>query len=150
MGLHNHVYIVVNRRELEYPDSYQVFQTKNAASSVHYLEIVTPDVDAVCAFYSKTLNAVFSDPVPELGNARTASRVEGGLIGVRQPMHDQEEPTIRPYYLVDDIDAAIAQAESHAALIAVPPMEIPGYGRCAIVMIGAVQSGFWQLTPAIP
>jgi len=30
------------------------------------------------------------------------------------------------------------------ALVAVPPMDIPGYGRCAIAMIGSIQSGYWQ------
>jgi hypothetical protein len=30
------------------------------------------------------------------------------------------------------------------ALVEVPPMEILDYGCCAIVMIGSIQSSYWQ------
>ena len=36
---------------------------------VHYLEIVTPDVDATCAAYEKLHGVSFGDPDPVLGNA---------------------------------------------------------------------------------
>ena len=114
-------------------------------AEVYYLEIVTPDVGQLCSSYSKALGISFSDTIAELGNARTAALSSGGLIGIRAPMHDVEEPTTRPYYLVDDIETAVKEAEQAGAHIAVPPMEIPSRGQCAIIMFGAVQCGFWQI-----
>ncbi len=112
---------------------------------VHYLEVVTPNVDLVCESYSASLNISFTEVISELGGARTAKPSNGGLIGVREPMHEAEEPTTRPYYLVSDIEKAVEDAIGSGAEIAVPPMEIPDRGKCAIIMFGAIQSGFWQV-----
>lgn len=114
-------------------------------TQVHYLEIVTPDVEKVCASYTNSLGVSFSDAIAELGGARTISLPNGGTLGVRVPMHDSEEPTTRPYYLVADIEKSVSEAEKSGALIAVPPMEIPGRGKCAIITHGLIQSGFWQV-----
>ena len=112
---------------------------------IHYLEIVTPNVEQVCASYSQTLEISFIDTVAELGDARTAALPNGGTLGIRAPMHNAEEPATRPYYLVADIDKAVDEAKKSGADIAVPPMDIPGRGQCAIIMFGAIQSGFWQV-----
>ncbi len=112
---------------------------------VHYLEVVTSNVEQVCTSYSQTMNVSFSDAVAELGGARTATLSNGGMLGIRAPMHDAEEPTTRPYYLVDDIEKAVNEAAKTGAKIEVPPMEIPGRGKCAIIMFGFVQSGFGQV-----
>ena len=67
---------------------------------IHYLEIVTPDVDATCATYARLHGVKFSAPEAGLGNARTAPLPGGGLLGVRAPMHETEQPVVRPYLLV--------------------------------------------------
>tara|TARA_R110002072_G_scaffold302758_2_gene488487 strand:+ start:15274 stop:15618 length:345 start_codon:yes stop_codon:yes gene_type:complete len=112
---------------------------------VHYLEIVTDDVDAVCATYGKTYGVTFGKPVAELGNARTAALVGGGSVGVRAPMHETEQPIVRPYLRVEDIDAATQAAAGAGAEIAHPPMELPGLGKFAIVIQGGVNHGLWQV-----
>ena len=112
---------------------------------VHYLEIVATDVDAVCSAYATAGDLQFSDPVAELGNARTAPAKEGYLGGVRAPMHEAEEPAVRPYWLVEDIEAAVAAAEKAGAEIGHPPLEIPGRGMFAIYILGSVHHGLWQL-----
>lgn len=112
---------------------------------VHYLEIVTPDVDAVCANYAKLHGVSFSEPEAGLGNARTASFPGGGLLGVRAPMQQTEEPVVRPYFLVDDIDAAVEAAQAAGGEIAHPPMEISGHGFFAIFIQGGIHHGLWQL-----
>ena len=114
---------------------------------IHYLEIVTHDVDAVCAAYATVSSVPFGDPVAELGNARTAEIPGGSLIGVRAPMSEHETPVVRPYWLVDDIEAAVARAEQAGALIAHPPLNIPGLGTFAIYFAGDTQHGLWQLDP---
>ena len=75
---------------------------------IHYLEIVANDADAVCAAYSAAHGLQFGEPDASLGNARTAALPGGGMAGVRQPLHPAEEPVVRPYWLVSDINAAVA------------------------------------------
>jgi uncharacterized protein len=112
---------------------------------LHYLEIVTPDVVPVCAGYAAALDITFSAPDPLLGNARTAPLPDGGTIGVRAPLRDTEEPIVRPYWLVDDIEASLAAAASAGAFIAHSALEIPGKGTFAIYIQGGVNHGLWQL-----
>lgn len=112
---------------------------------IQYLEIVTLEVDAVCAAYAAALNVQFGGPDTSLGGARTAPLADGGLIGVRAPLHDQEAPVVRPYWLVPDIAAAVAAVVQHGGEIAHSPLEIPGYGTFAIHFHGGTQHGLWQL-----
>lgn len=112
---------------------------------IYYLEIVTDEVDAVCASCAAANGVQFGKPEAGLGNARTASLVGGGLVGVRAPLHESEKPVIRPYWLVEDIDAALDAAVEAGGEIAHPPLEIPGKGTFAIYIHGGVHHGFWQL-----
>ena len=112
---------------------------------IHYLEIVTPDVDATCRALAKLHGATFSAPEAGLGNARTAKLGHGGRIGVRAPMHASEEPVVRPYVLVKDIDAAAKAVTATGGEIAHPPMEIPGHGKFAIYIQGGIHHGLWQV-----
>jgi predicted enzyme related to lactoylglutathione lyase len=112
---------------------------------IHYLEIVTHEVDAVCATYERLHGVTFGPADAGLGGARTAALSSGGLIGVRAPMHETEQPVVRPYLLVDDIDAAAKAAEEAGSEIAHPPMEIPGHGKFAIFIQGGIHHGVWQV-----
>jgi predicted enzyme related to lactoylglutathione lyase len=112
---------------------------------IHYLEIVTADVDQVCAVYAAATAAQFGGPDARLGNARTAALPGGGLVGVRAPLHASEQPVVRPYWLVDDIEAALAAAVEAGGVIAHPPMEIAGHGTFAIYIHGGVHHGLWKL-----
>jgi len=111
---------------------------------IHYLEIVTKEVDAVCAAYAVANGVQFGAPDAGLGNARTAALLEAAG-GVRAPMHESEEPVVRPYWLVDDIEAAVAAAVEAGGEVAHPPMEIPGHGTFAIYIQGGIHHGLWQL-----
>jgi predicted enzyme related to lactoylglutathione lyase len=112
---------------------------------VHYLEIVTSDADAVCAAYEAAHGIKFGSADPLLGGARTAPLPDCGSIGVRGPLRDTEQPVVRPYWLVEDINAALAAASKQGALVAHPPMELPGKGTFAIYIQGDVEHGLWQL-----
>lgn len=112
---------------------------------IQYLEIVSSDVQASCSLYSKMHGVTFSDPDQNLGGARTARLANGGLLGVRAPMHDAEKTVVRPYILVQNIEATVAMAAENGAVIAVPPMEIENHGTCAIVIQDGIESGLWQL-----
>lgn len=112
---------------------------------IHYLEIVTTDVETICTLYSNAYGVTFGDADQDLGGARTARLANGGMLGVRAPMHDGEKPVARPYILVEDIEAAVAAAAKSGAEIIVPPMRIPSHGTCAIVFQSGIESGLWQV-----
>ncbi len=123
-------------------------QEQNVTSdglTVQYLEIVTPSVDETCDALEKMHGVTFGEAVAELGNARTAQLKSGGRIGVRAPMRETEEPVVRPYLLIDDIHAATQAAEDAGAVVAIPPMEIPGQGTFAIYILGGIEHGLWQI-----
>jgi len=111
---------------------------------IHYLEIVTKDVDAVCAAYAAANGVQFGKPDAGLGNARTAALPGGGLVGVRAPLRETEGPVVRPYWLVDDIEAAVAAAVEAGGEVAHPPMALPGHGTFAIYIQGGIDHGLWQ------
>jgi predicted enzyme related to lactoylglutathione lyase len=112
---------------------------------VHYLEIVASDVNAVCAAYEAAQGIKFGSADALLGGARTAPLPDGGSVGVRGPLRETEEPVVRPYWLVDDIEAALEAASRRGALVAHPPLEIAGRGTFAIYIQGGVDHGLWQL-----
>lgn len=112
---------------------------------IQYLEVVTTDVDNVCDTYSQIHSVEFSDTDVSLGGARTAQLSNGGVIGIRAPLRENEEPTVRHYTLVKDIQAAVDSAAELGAEVAVPPMELPGHGTCSIVILSGIELGFWQL-----
>jgi predicted enzyme related to lactoylglutathione lyase len=112
---------------------------------VHYLEIVTRDVDAVCAAYTSASGASFGAPEASLGHARTAALPGGGRVGVRAPLHESEVPVVRPYWLVDDLEAALAAAVHAGGEVAHPPLAIPGHGTFAIYRLGGNHHGLWAL-----
>jgi predicted enzyme related to lactoylglutathione lyase len=118
---------------------------KGNTMQIHYLEIVTPDVDASVALYSKIYGVSFAVADENLGGARTAKLVNGGTLGIRPPMRDTETPVVRPYFLVDDIEKAVTAATLSRAKIAMQPTEIPGRGKFAILIQGGIESGLWQL-----
>jgi uncharacterized protein len=52
---------------------------------------------------------------------------------------------VRPYFLVPNIEAAVAAAGQSGAEIAMQPTEIPGRGKFAILIQGGIESGLWQV-----
>ena len=112
---------------------------------IYSLEIVTPEVEGACATYSQLHGVTFGEGDARLGGARTAPLPGGGLFGVRAPLHETEQAVVRPYFLVDDIEAAVASAAGSGAEIAHPPMELPGLGTFAIVSQGGIHHGLWQV-----
>lgn len=127
-------------------DAHESDQRRNdeKAVNVHYLEIVTTDVDQTCAVLEKTHGVTFGEPIAEFGNARMTQLKGGGRIGVRAPMRETEKLVVRPYILVDDIEVAVEAARAAGGEFAMLPTEIPGEGRFAIYFLGGIQHGLWQ------
>lgn len=119
-------------------------EPEEKSMQVYYLEIVTKDVDAMCAAYSAVGGVSFGQPDAGLGGARTAPMPGGGMVGVRAPLRETEAPIVRPYWLVKDIQAAVAAAQKAGGQLAVEPTEIPGHGTFAIYVHGGVDHGLWE------
>ena len=66
------------------------------------------------------------------------------MISVRAPMHAAESPVVRPYLLVEDIDAAAKAATAAGVEFMMLPTEIPGRGRFAIYMLGGIEHALWE------
>lgn len=121
--------------------------TKEQSMLVQYLEVVSSDVDATCSALAKVHGVTFGEPDAGLGNARTAALKGGGRIGVRAPMAEHDLPIVRPYVLVDDIEAAVKAAEAAGGEFAMRTTEIPGHGKFAIYFLAGTQFGLWE-TPS--
>jgi predicted enzyme related to lactoylglutathione lyase len=112
--------------------------------AVHYLEIVSNDVDTLAGLYERVHGLSFGPPDPDLGQARVATRADGTLVGIRKPLAAHEQPIVRTYLAVDDIQQAAKEAEHHGAIVAYPPTRQGQRGTFAIVIQGDVQHGLWQ------
>jgi len=111
---------------------------------IHYLEIVTRNVDSACALYEALHGLSFGPPDPDLGGARVAEWPDGSLVGIRAPLAEHESPIVRTYVAVDDIEQAAKAAEERGATLAYPPTRQGERGTFAIFFEGDVQHGLWQ------
>jgi predicted enzyme related to lactoylglutathione lyase len=112
--------------------------------AVHYLEIVSNDVDTLTGLYQRIYRLSFGPPDPDLGQARVATQADGALVGIRKPLAAHEQPTTRTYLAVEDIEQAVQKAEDSGATIAYPPTRQGNRGTFAIVIQGDVEHGLWQ------
>ena len=120
-------------------------ELKVPENTIHYLEIVTTDINSICEIYTKTFGWQFSEMVPELGNARVTKFPNGSLCGIRAPMSADERPIMRNYLRVSDLENSVKKAAISGANILLERMEIPGYGIIAIYEMGGIEQGLWQV-----
>lgn len=112
--------------------------------AVHYLEIVSDDVDTLTGLYQRVHGLSFGPPDPDLGQARVATGPGGVLVGIRKPLAAHEQPIMRTYLAVEDIRQAVKKAEESGATIAYPATRQGNHGTFAIVIQGGVEHGLWQ------
>lgn len=110
----------------------------------HYVEIVSENVDKQCKVLEKVHGLSFGLEVQDLGQARVAKTSTGVLVGVRAPLAEHEQPIVRIYFAVDDIEKAIKKAEAAGAVIAYPPTKQGETGTWAIYILDGIQYGLWQ------
>jgi len=118
--------------------------------AVHYLEIISDNVDTQTALYQRLHGLSFGPPDPDLGQARVATCADGTLVGIRKPLAAHEQPIIRTDLAVEDIQQAVKKAEETGAITAYPPTRQGQRGIFAIVIQGGVQHGLWQREAATP
>lgn len=113
--------------------------------TTYYLEIVTSDVEGARQLYGTAYGWDFEAKGPEWGNSFVATLPDGSLCGIRASLHEQENPIVRTYLRVADIEAAVQEAGQLGAQIALEPMEIPGQGKIAVYLHGGIEQGLWQV-----
>jgi hypothetical protein len=113
-----------------------VKKERDSKMAVHYLEIVSNDVDSLTGLYQRVHGLSFGPPDPDLGQARVATRADGTLVGIRKPLAAHEQPIMRTYLAVEDIQQAVKKAEDSGATIAYPPTRQGERGTFAIVIQG--------------
>ncbi len=116
----------------------------NMQGKPHYLEIVSPDVQAICSLYEQSLGIEFEQPAKDVGGARVASLPDGTLLGVRGPLREDEQPVVRIYSRVKELSAAIEAARKAGAQVALEEMPLGERGRIGIVILGGIEHGYWQ------
>jgi predicted enzyme related to lactoylglutathione lyase len=65
-------------------------------------------------------------------------------VGIRKSLAAHEQPIIRTYLTVEDIQQAVNKAEDSGATIAYPPTRQGTRGTFAIAIHGDVEHGLWQ------
>lgn len=120
--------------------------------SVHgdhiWYELLTTDPDAAQAFYGPMLGWTFRDSGMPGADYRLFATAEADVGGLMQA--DAEMPTAWLGYVgVEDVDAMAASMRAGGGSVYVPPTDIPGVGRFALVAdpAGAL---FYVMTPTPP
>lgn len=108
------------------------------------MEIVSHDIDTLTVLYQRMHGLSFGPADPDLGQARVATQADGSLVGIRKPLAAHEQPIVRTYLAVENIQQAVEEAEASGATIAYPPTRQGNQGTFAILIQGGVEHGLWQ------
>ena len=98
-------------------------------------ELMTNDMDGAKAFYGKLFGWKF-EAFPMEGIDYEVIRSAGDETGGIMPIPPQAEghpPTWGMYVTVDDVDASVKLVEELGGKIHLPPTDIPGVGRFAMI-----------------
>lgn len=112
--------------------------------AMHYIEIVSSDAESLVSLHAQMHGVAFGAPDADLGQARVATLPDGTLIGIRKPLAAHEQPIVRTYVGVADIQQAAKAAAAAGATVAYGPTQQGQRGTFAIVIHGGVQLGLWQ------
>lgn len=98
-----------------------------------WYELSTSDVDAAQRFYQKVIGWTVADSGMAGLDYRLASVGEAMVAGMMVPPMEGVPPWWAIYFAVDDCDKAAAALSAAGGKVHVPPTDIPGVGRFAIV-----------------
>ena len=109
-----------------------VYKTPGAFS---WSELMTTDPAAAKAFYTKLFGWSTRDMQMSIGTYTTCQVGEDSVGGIMKLPAEATgmPPTWGVYVTVEDVDATIRQAEQLGGSQIMPPMEIEGVGRMAVL-----------------
>lgn len=103
--------------------------------AVSWNELMTTDVDGAKKFYSDLFGWKFEDMPTEEMIYSVVQTNEDGIGGI-MPM-PKEAPPMPPfwgiYVTVDEVDKTVEKASTMGATVTVPPRDIEGVGRFAVL-----------------
>jgi uncharacterized protein len=110
----------------------------NKGVSFIWYELMTPDPEGAKAFYDAVVGWRIEDQSSFPNGYRMIGRSDGkfagGLLPLNAEMQQQgAKPGWLAYLHVDDVDASVAAIEEAGGKIYMPPFDIPGIGRVAMV-----------------
>jgi len=99
-------------------------------------DLMTNDVDKAVSFYTGlfgwTIKEVDMGPMGTYKMIQAAGTEHGGFVGLAP--EDNLPSHWTSYVTVDDVDATVARAVELGGKAPVPPMDIPGTGRFAVIV----------------
>ena len=111
-------------------------QLANEPNTLVWNELYTRDLEKAKSFY-KAAFGLDSEPVPGMDYTmlKVGDRAVAGLMatGIGGPVPAEVPPHWNLYFGVDDTDATVARIQKLGGSVRVPPIDIPGVGRFAIV-----------------
>lgn len=126
-----------------------VFSTHGAFS---WSELITPDPESAALFYSKLFGWGTRTMDMPGGKYTTCQVGDQSVAGIMKTPADAPgmPPAWGCYVTVQDIDATLALAASLGGRTIVPPMDVPGVGRMAVLQDpqGALLSVITYAAPA--
>jgi predicted enzyme related to lactoylglutathione lyase len=116
---------------------------RSRTGSIDWVDLSTPDADAVCAFYAKVLGWTFERSETPMGAYHVASaggHQAGGVMAGGPP--NGAPPMWTVFVRVSDIDETIGAITNANGAVLAEPFDIPGGARVAVVVdpTGAVFS----------
>ncbi len=99
-------------------------------------ELLTKDVQAAKSFYTDLLGWQYEEQKMQDGMIYNIIKVGEQMIGGIMQQCEQAKsmpPAWGPYVTVDDVDAMVGRSETLGAKVLVPPQDIPGTGRFAVI-----------------
>ena len=98
-----------------------------------WYELTSNDPTAAQKFYATVVGWTWVDSGVE-GMTYLLAKVGDAIVAGLAPLADPDQPVGWTFYVaVDDCDATVKQAQGLGATVIMPPMDIPGTGRFAIL-----------------
>jgi predicted enzyme related to lactoylglutathione lyase len=109
-----------------------VYKTHGAFS---WSELMTTDVDAAKSFYMSLFGWGARDMAMPSGNYTTMQVGEASVGGVMKIPAEAEgmPPNWGVYVTVNNVDETLGRVAQLGGKVVMPPMEVPGVGRMAVV-----------------
>ncbi len=103
-----------------------------------WYELLTPDHDASKKFYDHVIGWNVHGKADNPMDYRMIETADGGFVGgVMQLTPEMKSGGAKPTWLfyigVDDVDASFEKVKAHGGGVLMPPFDIPGAGRAAMV-----------------
>lgn len=101
-------------------------------------ELITTNLDSAMKFYGEVLGWSFHETKTIYGNRYITALKDGvvvaGMMLKEGNVDDEAMPCWDPYITVDDVEESVKTVEKMGGRILLPPTDIPGIGRFAVIM----------------